>query len=199
MKIIIRNPCTKKLSNHNFCSTCNHQIPDLSALSKSEALNKISTENITCAIFSKDQLTATNPLKNIYNIIAISAASLLIPQVNAQQYEVKNSLNTKQTINIKTKEIIFRIEADNPQNDETYRVLINDKLILDDLKANQDYIIKFDIENNSEIEIRVASNQFPGNFSVIYPSNQLPKKVVYNKNQIVLKPIIMGKIAVKRN
>lgn len=199
MKITINTPCSEKLSTDNYCTKCEHQIPDLSSLSKSEAINHVTKENITCAIFRKDQLINSNPLKNIYNIVALSTATLLIPQVNAQELKFNDEENLNQTIRIETKEITFKIISNTAKEDETFRLLINDKLILEDIKANQDYNIKFDIEKNSTIEIRVASNQYAEDYTVNYSYDKLPEKVIYNRNQMKIKPIIMGKIAIKRN
>ena len=197
MKIIINKPCSEKLSQNNYCSKCDHQIPDLSALSKSDAINKIKENNITCGIFNEDLLKDSNPLKSIYNIIALSAIGFLTPQVNAMDTVFKDDLNSNQTIKIQKKQITFRLNSSSIQNEETFRLLINNKVVLAEMNANQDYIINFDIEKNATIEIRIASNLFAEDLVKNYQSDQLPNKVILSREKFNPKPIVMGKIIMK--
>lgn len=200
MKINIPKPCKQKLSTTNFCSQCQHVIPDLSLCSSSELEMLFDKENIQCAIFSSNQVNTTLKLNSIINVVVVSSIGLISTQSLAQlpKEELNKISDFEQSIN--TRKISFTLQLNEKDKDilatkETFRLLLNDELVLDTLELNQDYKIEFEIDSQEEIILRVASNQSSIDIERMYFQYNFPKEINIKRSDLSVRQIIMGKIA----
>ena len=79
----------------------------------------------------------------------------------------------------------------------TYRLLINDELIEQNLELGKEYTIKCDIQKDSSITVRLASNQDVVEITKNYLSKKLPKNIELNLSEFQNQNIIMGEIVIQ--
>ncbi len=79
----------------------------------------------------------------------------------------------------------------------TYRLLINDELIEQNLELGKEYTIKCDIQKDSPITVRLASNQDVVEITKNYLSKKLPKNIELNLSEFQNQNIIMGEIVIQ--
>jgi len=195
MKITIPTPCSEKLTLDNFCSKCQHQIKDLSDFGLNDVRTEIEKTNVSCAIFSKSQLDNSYNLKKVINVLAIANLAVL-PTYGQEFPRIENHESTQalQFTQTKFNFKLVEIDATKLMKDETFRLLINDQLILDNFEINKDYVIAFDSEINSEILVRIASNKRNVETERLLHNYNFPENIVISRSELSYKTLIMGKI-----
>ena len=200
MKISIPKPCLEKLSNDNFCQKCQHHIQDLSNLNSNDLENSIKSSQPNCAIFSTKQLENHFNYKPIFNAIVIGALGL-IPIQSIGQDVVKKYINTSNNFKkLQKHKFKFMLEENDSTKikaDENFRLLINEQLILESFDINKEYAIEFEAEENSEIIIRIASNNGKYEIEKLLLSYHFPEVINIKRSELSFKSIIMGKIVYK--
>ena len=191
MKKIVPIPCTQKLMENNFCTKCNHHIPDYSNLSTAELQNRIKLEKPQCGTFSSEQrLSFNNP---IFNVLLFSTIGLLSTKNLAQHTFTPNSLN--QTIELEQKEFELIIKDNLNDFKEDFRLLINGELITEKIESDKKIKIQFEAIKDQEIHISIQSNQLPKYFNISFKVDKLPKTIEIERTNFHFKSIKTGKIA----
>ena len=204
MKITIPTPCSEKLNDVNFCSKCQHQIIDFSELEDQTVSKEFEKNKVYCGIFSPNQLGRNIVSKTISNIAVFSAIGLIGTTANAQEKitctetpQPKNETIQNETVEFKI--IVNKSDAkDSYSSITSYRLLVNNEIIEENIEVGKEYTIKFEHPKNSHLNVRLASNQNQYQLSRNYTSDNLPKEIKLQLSDFRLQPIIMGKIAVKR-
>ncbi len=203
MKIILPTPCKEKLNEVNFCAKCQHKINDFSNLNQTDLADSMQKEEVYCGIFHPSQLDRNLLQKTISNVMVFSAFGLMISTMQAQKPntachdnpEPKN--DSVQVEKIEFKLIVNKDSKSKTDDFSTYRLLINNEIIEQNLKVGKEYIIKFDVQKDFPIDIRLASNQKNIEINKNYTSKNLPKKLKLNVADFAMEDVIMGDIAIE--
>lgn len=203
MKITIPTPCKEKLQHDNFCATCQHKITDFSRLSNDEISKEFKENDIHCGIFNSRQLEKNILRKTIFNAIIFSTIGLLTSCTDAQEAKTFCHDNSKSIDDsIQKEKIKFKIIVNSGSSNseiKTYRLLINDELIESKLNVDEEYTIQFETVKNTELHLRLASNEVNSEVYTSYSLKKFPKKVNLNTSDFEEQMIIMGEIVIHEN
>ncbi|WP_353167055.1 hypothetical protein [Empedobacter brevis] len=205
MKITIPTPCKQKLQDDNFCTKCQHSIQNFSEFNQQEMKSELENNNVYCGIFHPNQLNKNLIQKTISNVMIFSAVGLMISPVNAKNPEITNYNDLgfiKQSIKKETIEIKIKVNKNDTDSSvnhfRTYRLLINNEVIEENLEVGKEYTVTFEIQKGSDLTLRLASNQNRLDISRYFPKNKIPNKINFSTTDFVIQPVIMGKIAVSK-
>lgn len=202
MKITIPIPCKEKLTNDNYCTKCQHQIIDFSKLTNNEILEEFQKNKVHCGIFHPKQLDQNLIKKTISNVMIISAIGLFTSCSDGQNKKVFEIKPTPINDSIEKETKQFQLRVTNAilgEKIKTYRLLINDEIVKNNLEVDKDYTIKFDLQKDTNIYLRLASNETILELTKDYTIDNFPTKINFSSNDFTEQETIMGEIAFDEN
>ena len=200
MRISIPKPCTEILNNENYCSKCKHHITDFS--NQELKLSDLNNQKMKCGIFSKDQLYNSNKLSKIYNIMLFSTLGLISSFSNAQEIKSDSNSDSNDRIIKSLEKFKFKFKLTDEQpieknHTETFRLMINDNLILSEFKVDEEYTIEFEAEKDAEIMLKIISNRRNFMTEKMYFTSKLPSTITFKYKDISIKNYMLGKYILK--
>lgn len=202
MKITIPIPCKEKLTNENFCAKCQHKITDFSNLTNDEISNEFQKSNVHCDIFHPSQLGQNLFKKTISNVMIFSAFGLLNSCTNGQDKPNCTEPLVAKNDSIHKEKIKFKIKVNFGNSNleiKTYRLLINDELVESKLNVGEEYTIQFETLKNTELNLRLASNEINSEVYKSYSFKNFPNKVNLNTSDFEEQVVLMGDIVIDEN
>ena len=130
-----------------------------------------------------------------------SALGLMSSSVNAQDKTICAEPIAPKNDSVQYEKIAFKLIVSQTSDSQiqqfsTFRLLINNEVVEQNLKVGEEYTIKCDVQKGLPIDIRLASNENNVEITKNYTKKSLPKKVKINSNDFIMEPMIMGEISI---